>query len=408
MEAERAIRTREDSKSIEICGWQLSCSCMLRASKRLSLLSSAVLTSTQNRSLTSATSSTSMPNHAQVIIVGSGPAGHTAAIYLSRAELKPVMFEGMLANGIAAGGQLTTTTDVENFPGFPKGIGGSELMDEMRAQSERFGTVIHTETISKVDVKSRPFKLWREGEEDKSEPTDTCDALIIATGASAKRLNLPGEETYWQNGISACAVCDGAVPIFRNKPLAVIGGGDSAAEEAMFLTKYGSEVYVLVRRDVLRASAVMSKRLQANPKIKMLWNTVAEECHGNEKGLLNALSIKNVKTGESSKLEVNGLFYAIGHDPATQLFKEQLDVDSEMYIKTTPGTTETSVEGVFAAGDVQDKKYRQAITSAGSGCMAALECEKFLSEQADTEVSVEEQAGSNGASYSENPLIKNT
>lgn len=318
------------------------------------------------------------------------------------------MFEGMLANGIAAGGQLTTTTDVENFPGFPKGIGGSELMDEMRAQSARFGTIIHTETISKVDVSSRPFKLWREGEEDKAEPTDTCDSLIIATGASARRMNLPGNEAYWQNGISACAVCDGAVPIFRNKPLAVIGGGDSAAEEAMFLTKYGSEVYVLVRRDVLRASAVMSRRLQANPKIKMLWNTVAEECHGNEKGLLTSLSVKNVKTGEKSKLDVNGLFYAIGHDPATQLFKTQLDVDSEQYIKTTPGTTETSVAGVFAAGDVQDKKYRQAVTSAGSGCMAALECEKYLSELEDKDVTIEEQAGTNGQGYSSNPLMKNT
>lgn len=378
---------------------------MLRGSKRLSLLSSALLTTVpQNKSI----ATSKMPNHAQVIIVGSGPAGHTAAIYLSRAELKPVMFEGMLANGIAAGGQLTTTTDVENFPGFPKGIGGTELMDEMRAQSERFGTTIHTETISKVDVRSRPIKLWREGEEDNAEPTDTCDSLIIATGASAKRLNLPGEETYWQNGISACAVCDGAVPIFRNKPLAVIGGGDSAAEEALFLTKYGSEVYVLVRRDVLRASAVMSKRLQAHPKVKMMWNTVAEECHGDEKGLLSSLSVKNVKTGEQSKLNVNGLFYAIGHDPATQLFKDQLDVDSELYIKTTPGTTETSVPGVFAAGDVQDKKYRQAITSAGSGCMAALECEKYLSDMEDKAVGVEEQSGTEGGSYSSNPLIKNT
>ncbi|ORY84443.1 thioredoxin reductase [Protomyces lactucae-debilis] len=349
-----------------------------------------------------------MPQHNKIIIIGSGPAGHTAAIYLSRAELKPVLFEGMLANGIAAGGQLTTTTDVENFPGFSKGIGGQELMEEMRGQSERFGTTIISETIAKVDLKSKPFKLWREGEEGKSEPTDTCDALIIATGASARRMNLPGEETYWQNGISACAVCDGAVPIFRNKPLAVIGGGDSAAEEALFLTKYGSEVYVLVRRDVLRASAVMSKRLQAHPKIKMLWNTVAEECFGNDKGLLTHLSIKNVKTGEASKLDVNGLFYAIGHDPATQLFKEQLDVDTEAYIKTTPGTTETSIPGVFAAGDVQDKKYRQAITSAGSGCMAALECEKYLADSEDAAVHVNELKGSGGESYSENPLVKDT
>ncbi|BFZ56283.1 thioredoxin-disulfide reductase [Savitreella phatthalungensis] len=351
-----------------------------------------------------------MAKHTPVIIIGSGPAGHTAAIYLSRAELKPLMFEGMLANGIAAGGQLTTTTDVENFPGFPKGIGGTELMDAMRAQSERFGTTIETETIAKVDLSKRPFKLWREGFEDKEDsPTDTCDALIIATGASARRLHLPGEEEYWQNGISACAVCDGAVPIFRNKPLAVVGGGDSAAEEALFLTKYGSKVYVLVRRDALRASAVMSKRLLAHPKVEVLWNTTTESCHGDkDSGLLTHLRIKDVKSGESRDLQVNGLFYAIGHDPATQLFAEQVDVDEDKYIRTVAGTTQTSVEGVFAAGDVQDKKYRQAITSAGSGCMAALECEKFLADEGDAAPAIEEQAGDKGGSYSENPLVKDT
>ena len=351
-----------------------------------------------------------MAKHTPVIIVGSGPAGHTAAIYLSRAELKPLMFEGMLANGVAAGGQLTTTTDVENFPGFPKGIGGTELMDAMRAQSERFGTVIETETIAKIDVTGKPFKLWREGEEDKPEPTDTCDALILATGASARRLNLPGEEEYWQNGISACAVCDGAVPIFRNKPLAVIGGGDSACEEAMFLTKYGSKVYVLVRRDQLRASAVMSKRLLANPKVEVLWNSVAESCHGDDSGsgLLASIKVKNVKDNSVTSLQVNGLFYAIGHDPATQLVRDQLDTDADNYLVTKPGTTETSVDGVFACGDVQDKKYRQAITSAGSGCMAALECEKYLSEREGHDVGVQEQAGQTGQGYSENPLVKDT
>ncbi|KAG7810394.1 hypothetical protein KL921_002889 [Ogataea angusta] len=314
--------------------------------------------------------------HNKVTIIGSGPAAHTAAIYLARAEMKPVLYEGMMANGIAAGGQLTTTTDIENFPGFPEGINGSKLMEQMRAQSERFGTEIITETISKVDFSSRPFKLWTEFNED-ADPI-TTDAVVIATGASAKRLHLPGEETYWQQGISACAVCDGAVPIFRNKPLAVVGGGDSACEEALFLTKYGSKVYLLVRKDHLRASTIMQKRVQNNDKLEILFNTVSLEAVGDGK-FLNGLRIKNVKTNEESTLAVNGLFYAIGHTPATKVFENQLDTDETGYIKTKPGTAQTSIPGVFAAGDVQDKVYRQAITSAGTGCMAALEAEHYLS-----------------------------
>ncbi|GMG20415.1 unnamed protein product [Ambrosiozyma monospora] len=317
-------------------------------------------------------------SHNKVTVIGSGPAGHTAAIYLARAEMKPVMFEGMLANGIAAGGQLTTTTEIENFPGFPEGLTGSALMDNMRKQSEKFGTTIITETISKVDFSSKPFKLWREWAED--EGPITTDAVIIATGASAKRLHLPGEETYWQQGISACAVCDGAVPMFRNQPLAVIGGGDSACEEALFLTKYGSKVFLVVRKDFLRASAVMQKRVEKNPKLEILYNTVSQEAKGDGK-FLTALSIKNVKTNEVKDLPIKGLFYAIGHNPATQVFKDQLETDAAGYIKTIPGTSKTSVEGVFAAGDVQDSKYRQAITSAGSGCMAALDAEHYLSSQ---------------------------
>lgn len=309
--------------------------------------------------------------HHKVTIVGSGPAAHTAAIYLARAEVKPTMYEGMLANGIAAGGQLTTTTDIENFPGFPEGISGTGLMDNMRAQSERFGTEIITETISKVDLSQRPFKLWTEWNED-AEPI-TTDAVIIATGASAKRMNIPGEDKYWQQGISACAVCDGAIPMFRNKPLAVIGGGDSACEEALFLTKYASKVYLLVRRDVLRASPIMQKRAMNHEKVEILWNTSALEAKGDGK-LLSSLDIINNKTKETSSLPVNGLFYAIGHIPATSVFASQLNTDETGYIKTVPGTTETSVPFVFAAGDVQDKKYRQAITSAGTGCMAALDC----------------------------------
>ncbi|KAL4402259.1 thioredoxin-disulfide reductase [Malassezia pachydermatis] len=316
-------------------------------------------------------------NPHKVVIIGSGPAGHTAAIYLARANLAPIMYEGFLANGIAAGGQLTTTTDVENFPGFPDGIGGSEIMDKFRAQSLRFGTTIKTETISKVDLSSRPFKLWREGYEDK-EP-DLAEVIIIATGASARRMKLPGEETYWQSGISACAVCDGAVPIFRNKPLAVVGGGDSAAEEATYLTKYASHVFVLVRRDELRASKIMAKRLLSHPNVTVMFNTVATEAKGDGE-LLNAIRIKDTKTGEEKDLAVNGLFYAIGHVPATSIFKGQIDLDEDGYIRTKPGTSFSSVPGVFAAGDVQDKKYRQAVTSAGSGCIAALDAERFLAE----------------------------
>lgn len=268
----------------------------------------------------------------------------------------------------------------------------------MRAQSERFGTKIITETVAKVDLSKRPFKYWLEDAED-AEP-DTADALIIATGASARRLDLPGEDVYWQSGISACAVCDGAVPIFRSKPLAVIGGGDSAAEEAIFLTKYGSKVTVLVRKDKLRASNIMAKRLIAHPKVEILYNTIATEAKGDGK-LLQSLAIKNLLSGKLSELPANGLFYAVGHDPATALFKDQIETDEEGYIVTIPGTSYTNVKGVFAAGDVQDKRYRQAITSAGrnisflphliaiisadnilgSGCIAALEAERLLAEE---------------------------
>jgi thioredoxin reductase (NADPH) len=352
--------------------------------------------------------------HTRVAIIGSGPAAHTAAIYLSRAELKPVLYEGFLANGTAAGGQLTTTTDVENYPGFPQGIGGSELMEQMKAQSERFGTEIIDKTITRVDLKSRPFKLWAEYEDGENDaPAHTADAVVLATGANARRLNLPGEEKYWQNGISACAVCDGAVPIFRQKPLVVIGGGDSAAEEAMFLTKYGSHVTVLVRKDKLRASKTMAKRLLANSKVTVKFNHQAVEVLGEEKarGLMTHLKIKNNQTGAEEVMEANGLFYAVGHDPATALIKGQVDVDEDGYVLTKPGTSYTSIEGVFAAGDVQDKRYRQAITSAGSGCIAALEAEKYLAELEDENTLEKENEArkpeTNGTApeYRSNPLL---
>ncbi|KAJ1650486.1 thioredoxin-disulfide reductase [Dispira simplex] len=317
--------------------------------------------------------------HTKVAIIGSGPAGHTAAVYAARANLEPVLYEGFMAGGVAAGGQLTTTTDVENYPGFPESVMGSELMDKMRQQSERFGTNIVTETITRVDLQSRPFKLWREGSDGDADTPDTADTVIMATGATAKRLFIAGEDKYWQAGISACAVCDGAAPIFRNKPLAVIGGGDSAAEEATFLTKYASHVYVLVRRDQLRASSIMANRLVSNPKVTVMWNTEATQANGDGK-LLTSLTIKNNKNGQVSDLPVSGLFYAIGHTPNTDIVKGQLTLDETGYIQTQPDTSLTNIEGVFAAGDVQDKRYRQAITAAGSGCMAALDAEKYLTE----------------------------
>ncbi|GLT39373.1 hypothetical protein SLA2020_135690 [Shorea laevis] len=329
-----------------------------------------------------AAASIDSPLRTKVCIIGSGPAGHTAAIYAARAELKPILFEGWMANGIAPGGQLTTTTEVENFPGFPEGIHGIALMDRCRKQSLRFGTQIFTETVNKVDFSSSPFEVFTDSR------SVLADSVIVATGAIAKRLNFPGSgsppEGFWNKGISACAVCDGAAPLFRNKPLAVIGGGDSAMEESTFLTKYASKVYIIHRRDAFRASKIMKARALANPKIEVLWNTVVEEAYGGgDRGTLGGLKIKNVVTNEVSDLKVSGLFFAIGHEPATKFLDGQLELDSGGYIVTKPDSTHTSVRGVFAAGDVHDKKYRQAITAAGVGCKAALDAEHYLQEIGD-------------------------
>jgi len=307
-----------------------------------------------------------------VVIIGSGPAAHTAAIYAARANLNPVVFEGFLAGGIAAGGQLTTTTDVENFPGFPDGIMGPELCERFRAQSARFGTRIITETITKVDLSKRPFRYASDEQEGEAK------TLIIATGATAKRDDVPGtrDNELWQKGVSACAVCDGALPMFRNKPLFVIGGGDSAMEEASFLSKFASKVYLVHRRDELRASRIMQDRAKANPKIEWLLSHRVLKVDG--KDAVQTVVVRDLKTDKERTIEAAGLFFAIGHVPNTSFLGGQLKCDEQGYIVTTPGTTQTSVPGVFAAGDVQDKKWRQAITAAGTGCMAALEAEHFL------------------------------
>lgn len=307
----------------------------------------------------------------QLVIIGSGPAGYTAAIYAARANLAPVLFEGFFAG--VAGGQLMTTTEVENYPGFPQGISGPELMVQFRCQAERFGTEIYTEDVASVDFRERPFRVT------SSEREFYADAVIIATGATAQRLDVPGtrDGEFWQKGVTACAVCDGASPIFRDKDLYVVGGGDTAVEEAIFLTKYGARVFLVHRRDALRASKIMQERALHHPKVTVLWNTVVEQVSGQD--VVEEIVLKNVVTGEIVKKPAGGLFFAIGHKPNTDFLAGQLALYDNGYIKVTPGTTLTSIEGVFAAGDVQDYVYRQAVTAAGSGCMAALEAERFLS-----------------------------
>ncbi len=313
-----------------------------------------------------------MSEEKNLVIIGSGPAGHTAAIYAARANLAPFMFEGYVRGG-SAGGQLTTTTDVENFPGFPEGINGPELMQLFRKQAARFGTEMVMEDVDEVDFSKRPFRI------KSSEREVFARAVIIATGATARRMGVPSEEKMWNNGMSACAVCDGALPMFRNQPLMVIGGGDTAVEEGSYLTKFATTVYLVHRRDELRASKIMQERAFKNPKIEIVWDSVLEDALGED--YVTGARLKNTKTGETRDLDVAGIFYAIGHTPNTEVFKGQIELDDTGYIKIEPGTQRTSVEGVFAAGDVHDHKYRQAVTAAGTGCAAALEAERWLEEQ---------------------------
>jgi len=310
-------------------------------------------------------------NHKEVIIIGSGPAGLTAAIYAARADLEPIIFEGD-----QPGGQLTTTNDVENFPGFEEGITGPDLMDVMRKQAVRFGAESKFEYVTEVDFSSRPHKVT------VGEKKYTADAVIIATGASARYLGLPSEEKLKGFGVSACATCDGF--FYRDKEVFVVGGGDSALEEAGFLTKFASKVYLVHRRDEFRGSQIMRKRVLDNPKIEVLWNTTIDEVLGEpDQGGVTGAILKDTVTGETREQSIDGIFMAIGHTPNTAIFKDQLKTDDNGYLITKPDSAATDIAGVFAAGDVRDHVYRQAITAAGNGCMAALEAERYITELAD-------------------------
>ncbi len=301
----------------------------------------------------------------KVLIIGSGPAGYTAAIYAARAGLTPVLYTGG-----QSGGQLTTTNDVENFPGYPEGINGPQMMMDLQKQAERFGTKVNYGLVTSVDFSSYPLKVVVD-----EKDIIIAETIIIATGATAKYLGIPSEETYANRGVSACAVCDGY--FYRGKEVAVVGAGDSAAEEATYLSKLCTKVHLIVRRDEMRASKIMQQRVLSSPNIEIHWNTETDEILGDDNGV-NGVRLSNTKTGEKKDIAVLGFFLAIGHKPNTDIFKGQLDMDESGYLKVQPGSTITNVEGVFAVGDVADRVYRQAITAAGSGCMGALDAEKFL------------------------------
>ena len=306
--------------------------------------------------------------HTKVLIIGSGPAGCTAAVYAARAMLKPILVHGM-----EPGGQLTTTTDVENFPGFAEVIQGPWLMEQMRNQAKAVGAEMIEDHITSVNLKSKPFEVVGDGGQKY-----TADSIIISTGAQARWLNIESEQKFRGFGVSACATCDGF--FFKDKTVAIVGGGNAAVEEAMFLTKFASKVQLIHRRDSLRAEKMLQQKLMENKKIEIIWDSVVEEIIGDEEPKnVKGLIIKNVKTNNIKELKIDGLFIAIGHDPATQLFKGQLNMDKEGYLLTKPDSTETNIPGVFAAGDVKDKIFRQAVTAAGMGCMSALEAEKYLS-----------------------------
>jgi thioredoxin reductase (NADPH) len=317
-----------------------------------------------------------MPEHRKVIIAGSGPAGLTAAVYTARAQLQPLVIEGEPSStSDQPGGQLMLTTDIENFPGFPEGIMGPELMLAIRAQAARFGADLLTARVSRVDLTASPFAVWV-GDPDVAEPTYTADALIVATGARSLMLDLPNEQRLLGHGVSTCATCDGF--FFRDQHIAVVGGGDTALEEAIFLTRFASTVTVVHRRDQLRASKILQERALANPSIEFRWNTVVTDVLGDTK--ITGVAVQDTVTGEAGELPVTGLFVAIGHEPNTSILKGQLELEENGYLRTFEGSR-TSVDGVFACGDVQDHTYRQAITAAGSGCMAAIDAERWLEER---------------------------
>eukprot|EP00191_Tetraselmis_sp_GSL018_P003026 CAMPEP_0177597972 /NCGR_PEP_ID=MMETSP0419_2-20121207/12041_1 /TAXON_ID=582737 /ORGANISM="Tetraselmis sp., Strain GSL018" /LENGTH=487 /DNA_ID=CAMNT_0019090267 /DNA_START=145 /DNA_END=1608 /DNA_ORIENTATION=- len=306
-----------------------------------------------------------------VVIIGSGPAGYTAAIYAARAKLRPFVFEGVSAGGVR-GGQLMTTTEVENFPGFPQGITGPDLMERMREQAERWGAALEAEDVEHVDLSARPFVVR------SSERTVRAHAVVVATGAAAKRLNIPSEDRFWSNGISACAICDGASPLFRGGEVAVVGGGDTATEEAVYLTKYAERVHLLVRGPAMRASKTMQDRVLESGNITVHYNTAVVDACGDDSDRMTHLQVKDSVTGEERNLAVGGLFYGIGHKPNSAMLRGQIDLDEAGYVKVTQGVR-TSVSGVFAAGDLVDTEWRQAVTAAGSGCQAAIAAERYLS-----------------------------